>query len=954
MCDIPVARQVEVVVVGGTIGGVAAAVAAAEAGAAVFLAAPRSYLGEDMCATLRLWLDQEEEPAGALTKAVFGAGRQTTPMRVKKALDRALLDAGVEFLLGCYPTGVLRDGAGMPAGIVMANRAGRQAVEARVLVDATHRGWVARMAGARCHPWPAGKIAFRRIVLGGTPTTDVRANREIPCAAVDGHEEGVYREYLLELPVPNGDFVALAHAEQEARDLTGGTGQLRASESLFYVPPDPVVGRMGAGQWQGVHNAALPHFRPEGVDRLYLVSGAADVPRDEAERLLRPTLSEDLGGLVGAAAAEEALSLPSPTGVHAPGQRAGARVPGDVREVLLGLRAVGPDKGAIAAAEEALPILAEYDVVVVGGGTSGACAAIGAARQGCRVLVAEYQEGLGGTGTLGMIGKPYHGKSIGFSAGVPFPDETFTVEDKMEWYRRQIRQAGGDIWFGALGCGALVEGSRVKGAVLATPSGRGIVLGKTIIDATGNADVAVAAGAESMYGEVESDLAMQGAGLPMRPLGHHYVNTDYLLVDEADIVDTWRALVGARQAMRSEVYDVGPLIQTRERRRIVGDHVLSYLDQIAGRRYPDSIVLSASDYDSHGYPTQFFFALLPHDEKSRAANHPAPGGSCYTPYRCLLPLGLDGILVTGLGISMQRDASAMVRMQHDMHNQGYAAGVAAAMAARALISPRAINVRALQRHLVEVENLPVDVLTHEDSFPLPEGRLRDAVARLASATNPEGAGEPLAFILSHEAAALPLLRQAYRDAGGNERLVYARVLAFLGEGEVVSLLAEELDRIAGWDERILQGIAAEYAHLPTPIDTLILALGATGDPRALPAILRKLETLDATVTLSHHRAVALALERLGDPAAAEPLARLLRKPGMGGHAMTGLEPLHNKEKDRRRRLGPLREIVLARALYRCGDHQGLAEQILMAYRCDLRGLLARHATAVLTRGKSMR
>ena len=936
------------VVVGGTIAGVAAAVTAASAGASVFLVAPRPYLGEDMCATLRLWLDEDEEPAGPLTEAIFGAERQTTPMRVKKALDGALLDAGVDFLLGCYATGVLRDGAGMPAGITMVNRAGRQAIEAKVLVDATHRGWVARMAGAGCHPWPAGKLACRRIVLGGTPTTHEPAIQEIPCVGIDGYDGALYREYLLELSVPGGDFVSLACAEQEARDRTRGTGQLRASESLFYIPPDPVVGRLNAGQWPGLGKAALPHCRPDGVDRLYLVSGAADVPRDKAERLLRPTESERLGELVGKEAAGEALGLPSPTGVHAPGQTADGHVPGEVREVLTGLRAVPSSDGAIAAEKETLPILAEYDVVVVGGGTSGACAAIAAARRGCRVLVTEYQEGLGGTGTLGLIGKPYHGQRIGFGATVPFPDETFTVDDKIEWYRSQIRQAGGDIWLGALGCGAVVDGSRVTGAVLATPAGRGIVLGKVIIDATGNADVAVAAGAESMYGEVESDLAMQGAGLPLRPLGQFYVNTDYLLVDEADAVDTWRALVGARQAMRSDVYDAGSLIQTRERRRVVGDHVLLYLDQIAGRTYPDSIVFSASDYDSHGYPTQPFFALLPQDEASRAANHPAPGGSCYTPYRCLLPRGLDGILVTGLGISMERDASAMMRMQHDVHNQGYAAGVAAAMAVSGSAPPRAIDVRALQKHLVETGNLSAEVLTHEDSFPLPAGRLHDAVDRLAVATNPKEAGDHLAVILSHPETVLPLLRRAYHEGCGRERLLYAGVLAFLGEGEVVPLLIEALDGITVWDDRILQGIAAEYAHLPTPIDTLILALGATVDPRALPAILRKLETLDATVTLSHHRAVALALERLGDPAAAEPLARLLGKPGMGGHAMTEVEPLHNKEKDRRRRLGPLREIVLARALYHCGDHRGLGERTLMTYRCDLRGLLARHATAMLT------
>ena len=71
---------------------------------------------------------------------------------------------------------------------------------------------------------------------------------------------------------------------------------------------------------------------------------------------------------------------------------------------------------------------------------------------------------------------------------------------------------------------------------------------------------------------------------------------------------------------------------------------------------------------------------------------------------------------------------------------------------------------------------------------------------------------------------------------------------------------------------------------------------------------------------------------------------------MSGHAMTGLEPLYDKEMDRRRRLGPLREIVLARALYRCGDFQGIGERTLRQYLADVRGLFARHAAAVLKEG----
>ena len=63
--------------------------------------------------------------------------------------------------------------------------------------------------------------------------------------------------------------------------------------------------------------------------------------------------------------------------------------------------------------------------------------------------------------------------------------------------------------------------------------------------------------------------------------------------------------------------------------------------------------------------------------------------------------------------------------------------------------------------------------------------------------------------------------------------------------------------------------------------------------------------------------------------------------------MTRLEPLYDRARDRRRRIGPLREIVLARALYRCGDDQQLGERILIEYCNDIRGLFARHAQAVL-------
>ncbi len=91
-------------------------------------------------------------------------------------------------------------------------------------------------------------------------------------------------------------------------------------------------------------------------------------------------------------------------------------------------------------------------------------------------------------------------------------------------------------------------------------------------------------------------------------------------------------------------------------------------------------------------------------------------------------------------------------------------------------------------------------------------------------------------------------------------------------------------------------------------------------PRPCRRYWRSWADSDAGTTLSHHRAVALALERIGHRSAAPALAGLLGKPGMSGHAMHGLTPLPDKPMEKRHREGMLREIVLARALYHCGDH----------------------------------
>ena len=90
-------------------------------------------------------------------------------MQVKRTLDQALIKAKVPFLFWCYATELLRDAAGKPAGVVISTRSGRQAVFAKVIIDATERGNVARMAGAAFTEYPAGVQKFTRVVVGGAP-----------------------------------------------------------------------------------------------------------------------------------------------------------------------------------------------------------------------------------------------------------------------------------------------------------------------------------------------------------------------------------------------------------------------------------------------------------------------------------------------------------------------------------------------------------------------------------------------------------------------------------------------------------------------------------------------------------------------------------------------------------------------------------------------------------------
>lgn len=1135
--QIPVLYDVDVLVVGGSSGAVTAAVAAAEQGARVFLAAPRPYLGEDLCGTYRLWLEAGEEPRSPLARALFaepdtaaqfrnaipftyetdiassaphkdtarpsalsdgkwhsapaqsvqyngdvnivtdlgaeqfvlkahmlvyqrpndfevaavtvyvssdqkqwrkvataenqrlgeGAfeeaaislsvpiGQRTrylklavqktpkakrvllgeivleknpgsgplqgvprvppTPMQVKRTLDEALLQARVPFLYGCYPTELLRDSDGQPAGIVIADRSGRQAIRAKVIIDATLRATVARLAGISFSPYPKGRQTFTRVVVGGQPRAgaDLRV-RQLP-APVFGSNGRTYPafEYTLEIPMEDGSFASFAQAEQTARDQTWHPGQVDAAETLFQIPPDRITARSHReGTWPGAAKVDLNVFRPAQVERIYVLGGCAALSRPAAERLLRPLELMDVGTRIGAAAAAQAKGIIAPathrvavavaklvtSDVGRPMKRAAqpsdaqrSVLTGDICEDRSWMR-IGPQTTYIEAGERTLPVLGRYDVVVVGGGTGGAPAGIAAARQGARTLVVEYLHGLGGIGTMGLIGKYYYGHREGFTKeldeglaqlggpedGKSGQGQAWNSQIKIEWYRRELRKAGADLWYGVLGCGALVEGKRVKGVVVATPEGRGVVLAGAVVDATGNATIAVAAGSPCVYISGEH-IAVQGTGLPPWNPEARYTNTDFAFIDDLDVVDSSYSFFAARKKF-DKAYDLGQLVDSRERRQIVGDFCLSPMDVYLGRTFPDTVVFANSNFDSHGFTIHPMFMLRPPDRKAL---------TCRVPYRCLLPQGIEGILVTGLAVSAHRDVMPVIRMQPDIQNQGYAAGVAAALSARSGKPLRDIDIRALQKQLVEKGNLPAEVPTETDSFPLSRERVEQAVRAVSHDFN------DIEVIFAQPEQASPLLREAYaKSDSAQAKLAYAHILGILRDPTGVSTL---IQAVSGreWDQGWKYTGMGQYGPSMSVLDSLIIALGRTGRAEALEPIAAKVRQLGSGDVLSHHRAVAMALETLADPAAAQPLAELLQKPGMTGYAYRNLDAatrnIPPSPEDNSTRETSLRELILARALYRCGDHDGLGEKILREYAQDLRGHYARHALAVLKQGQ---
>src|SRR5690606_32446474 len=159
------------------------------------------------------------------------------------------------------------------------------------------------------------------------------------------------------------------------------------------------------------------------------------------------------------------------------------------------------------------------------------------------------------------------------------------------------------------------------------------------------------------------------------------------------VLECYRQIEGVARYLReripgfehARIEQIAPVLGVRETRHVVGDYTLTGDDAINGHHFEDSIAADASALDIHdpkGADVDFQ-GLRPYE----------------IPYRCLLPQGVEQLLVAGRCISADHAAHARSRNMPACMATGQAAGVAAAVAVESGTTVREVSVAEVQKRL---------------------------------------------------------------------------------------------------------------------------------------------------------------------------------------------------------------------------------------------------------------
>lgn len=407
----------------------------------------------------------------------------------------------------------------------------------------------------------------------------------------------------------------------------------------------------------------------------------------------------------------------------------------------------------------------EYDVAVIGGGPSGVCAAVEAARNGAKVVLIESSGMLGGMATSALVGpfmtcydrtgtRPVVGglfseiverlkkcegaldpskldaPGIYTSFIGPYhkhvtPVDPFLLQIVLD---DLVAESGVDVLLYTHFADCVVEENRISRLILLKLQGLCSLTAKIVIDCTGNASVAATAGVPTWKGDDITHVPQPGTLMfevdgvedsryterPQGPVkayrmpevGRYKVNhyhvydidaTNSESMTEAhrearkQVIDAYRILHEKTPGFENaRLTQVASVLGIRESRHVQGKYLLKAEDLREGKRFEDRIAAYAFGMDVHSRTP------------AEKGNFKIPTADVYyIPYRSLVPLNADNLLIAGKTISCESQAAGAIRVMPCAMAIGQAAGVAAWISVKDRCSPSDITVTELQNVLIK-------------------------------------------------------------------------------------------------------------------------------------------------------------------------------------------------------------------------------------------------------------
>jgi hypothetical protein len=137
--------------------------------------------------------------------------------------------------------------------------------------------------------------------------------------------------------------------------------------------------------------------------------------------------------------------------------------------------------------------------------------------------------------------------------------------------------------------------------------------------------------------------------------------------------------------------DTAAQVGVRETRRIVGEYTLTQEDLMTGRDFPDTIAYCAYPMDIHD----------PKGAGGGVSNQGETANAYQIPFRSLVPVSVEHLLVAGRCVSATHEALGAIRVMPPSFAMGEAAGTAAALAIQEGVSPRRVPIPWLRETLAE-------------------------------------------------------------------------------------------------------------------------------------------------------------------------------------------------------------------------------------------------------------